>query len=143
MSRDRHNGLSATVLSRMMKLLIPSLLIYVPVYEREKGTIGQDIVDAPDSAAMWQWNQLTVIVDHAGQGFNRIERARVGTTAWFGGKKYRCISTEIGRIQEKRLYRANGKFVHEEWKTGLCIYTCHGAKFGNIQPVRITYWRLA
>jgi hypothetical protein len=124
----------------MMRLLIPSLLIYVPVYEREKGTNGQDIVDAPDSAAMWHWNQLSVIADHASQNFSRLYKTKVGATAFLGKKKYKCVSTEIGRIQNNRLYRANGRFVHEDWKTGLCIYTCYGQKIGSIQPVKLTHW---
>lgn len=124
-----------------MNLIIPTLLIRVPVYERAKGTDGQDIVDAPDSAAMWHWGHLTVIADHAGQEFSRLGRARVGTVAWLGGQRYKCILAEIGWIQDKRLHRANGRLVHEEWQTGLCIYTCHGQKFGNIQPVRLTHWR--
>lgn len=124
----------------MIKLFIPSLLIYVPVYERENGTNGQDIVDAPDSAVIFHWNQLSVVVDHASQNFSRLHKVKVGTTAFLGGKKYKCISTEVGRIQNSRLYRANGRFVHEDWKTGLCIYTCYGQKFGNIQPVTLTHW---
>lgn len=124
-----------------MKLIIPTLLIRVPVIERKKGTDGQDIVDAPFAAAMWHWNGLTVIADHAGQEFKRLGRAKAGTVAWIGGKRYKCILTEIGWIQNKRLHRANGRFVHEEWDAGLCIYTCHGQRTGEIQPVRLTNWR--
>ena len=124
-----------------LKLIIPTLLIRVPVIEREKGTDGQEIVDAPFAAAMWHWNELTVIADHAGQEFKRLGRAKVGTVAWLGETRYKCILTEIGWIQDKRLYRASGQYVHEAWTTGLCIYTCHGQKFGNIQPVRLTHWR--
>ena len=120
-----------------MKLLIPSLFIFLPVKESKD---RQATVDEPNMAAMWHWLGLTVIADHAGQGFYRLEKAKIGTTAWVGCKKYRCTSTEIGWIQDKRLYRANGCYVHEAWQTGLCIYTCHGRKLGDIQPVRLTHW---
>ena len=129
-----------------MRLLIPSLLIYVPVFERQKGTNGQEIVDAQNSAAMWKWNQLTVIADHAGQGFDRLNKVKVGrTTAFFGNSRFLCDSSEIGYIRlspnGNRLYNAKNEPVHETMKTGMCIYTCHGQRTGEIQPVRLTHWR--
>lgn len=121
-------------------LIIPSLLICVPTYERASGTNGQGIVDADNSAAMWHWNNLTIVADHAYQGFSRLEKTKVGMTAWLGKKKYRCDLTELGRIQDSRLYCSSGEYAHKRFTSGLCIYTCHGKRIGNIQPVRLTHW---
>ena len=121
-------------------LIIPLLFICVPVYERTSGTNGQDIVDADNAAAMWKWHDLTVIADHAYQGFSRLEKTKVGMTAWLGTKRYKCDLTELGRIQDSRLYCSTGEYAHKRFTSGLCIYTCHGRKIGRIQPVRLTHW---
>ena len=126
----------------MMRLIIPSLLILVSVRERASGTDGQNIVDEANVAAMWKWRALIVIADHAYQGFDRLEKARPGMKAWFNGVKYVCDRTEVGFIRDKRLYTSDGAYVHETFLTGLCIYTCHGRKLGDVQPVRLTHWRI-
>ena len=125
-----------------MLLIIPSLGIFS---RAEQGADRQAIVDSPHSC-FFRWNDLTVVVDHAYQGFDRLNKVKVNkTTAFFGNSRYLCDSSEIGYIRlspnGNRLYNAKNEPVHEAMKTGLCIYTCYGKRTGEIQPVRLTHWR--
>lgn len=141
MFRDCHNGLSTTVLARMI-LIIPTLGIFS---RADEGPDRQAIVDS-ERSCFFRWNDLTVVVDHAYQGFDRLNKVKVNkTTAFFGNSRFLCDSSEIGYIRlspnGNRLYNEKNEPVHEAMKTGLCIYTCHGQRTGEIQPVRLTHWR--
>lgn len=127
-----------------MILTIPSLLIFVPVYERTTGN-GQDIIDKPNSAVMFKWGKLTVIADHSHQNnFSNLNRAIPGKTRlYLIGKMTTpliCDSTEVGFITGNRLYNRKGEEVHRLGLDGLIIYTCIG-KRGDATDVRLTHWR--
>jgi hypothetical protein len=123
-------------------LLIPALGIFSLAIDTGN---RQEVVDS-DYSCFFQWNRLTVVVDHAYQGFSRLVKSKPGkTVAWWAGNRYRCDSTELGYIwmspNGNRLFNAKNEPVHEAIKDGLCIYTCEGKRTGDIQPVRLTHWR--
>ena len=137
--------------NRYGRLIIPSLLISVSLYHRIAGTNGQDIVDAVDSAVIWEWNRLTMIADHASQAnFNRLSRVRTGKAKAYICKSlstdvYVCDSAELGHIRlsdsGNRLYDSKWRPVHEVMHDGLCIYTCKGKSAVDVMDVYLTHWK--
>lgn len=129
-------------------LIIPSLRIYVPLYEGED---TQGIVDAPDSAVFFRMGVQDCIADHCHQeGFSRLANAVPDkTVAWIVSSEeftqYLCIRNEIGHITTENgkhyLRDANMNPVYKQNAGGLCIYTCTGKTESEITYVHLTYWR--
>ena len=131
-----------------MILTIPSLLIFTSVYERKTGN-GQDIIDRPDSAVMFQWNRLTIIADHSHQNnFGNLNRAIPGKTKLYliNGRvqSFVCDSTEVGFIYRTPtmniLHNSKGEELYRLGLDGLVIYTCVAQKTPNAVDVRLTHW---
>lgn len=135
------------------RLEIPELSIEMPLYDA-KGVNAQSIVDAADSAAIFQHGSQTMIADHVSQGmFANLINCRPGKT-----KAY--IRYQEGRSEEYLCHVSQYAHIHMigtgnvllDWRDdpvssknpgGLSIYTCLGFRHGDIQDVTLTYWKKA
>ena len=133
-----------------MLLIIPSLFIIVPLYRRKYGENGQDIVDRPKSAAIWNWGNLTVIADHVHQeNFFNLNKSVPGKTVLYiydkGIKRYICDSSEIGFTRQEGsqnvLYDSKERSVYFLNLDGLMIYTCIKRTSPEVLTVRLTHWK--
>lgn len=133
-----------------MKLLtIPSLWIFVPLFERKAGN-GQDIVDRADSAVFFCWDDLTIIVDHSHQNnFSNLNKAIPGRTKLYiyskGTKRYICDKTEVGHLKlingHNMLYDKDWQSVYHQQLDGLIVYTCIKRVRADVIDIRLTHWR--
>lgn len=118
---------------------ISSVGLDVPVYKRceENGWRElQAITDDKNSAAIFQYHSKTVVADHKHQGFDKIKKASVGTTATFQGKTYTCISKFKGHNKKTALTDWDGNDIRS-MEGSLVTYTCNE----NWRNVTILMWQ--
>ena len=93
----------------------------------------QWIVDAPATAAMFDYGGKTVIADHAAQGFKAI---RWNNTADICGHRYRKVSEYIGYNAGYDMY-AGGVPAYAVPDGEVIMYTCLD---GGGYNIAVTYW---
>lgn len=130
-------------------LTIRDLDIAVPVYVRKSG-VGQDIVDAKDSAVMFHLGSILVLADHCYQSnFANLRNAVVGKT-WFelsdknSTRRFLCTENGIGHIKTENghdhLYDWNWEQVYKN-HSGALIYTCRQKSAPDVMDVTLTFWK--
>jgi len=108
--------------------LIPDVGVNVAVYPSN----SQSIVDAKDSAGMFQALKQTLIADHNYQGFSAIRNCKPGTIAYLDNGKERCkfICTGIttGQNLKSDLVTKDNVSVSKLNVGGFTCYTCNENK---------------
>ena len=119
------------------------------------GNKAQEITDAENSAAYFQYGYQFVIADHDYQGFFKILNVKEGMTAYIeknGGEKehYKCICTADGHNYSE-MYVDTASFSNKNIDEGfpdglidlsgfknsyLVMYTCNG----STEDIYITFW---
>lgn len=136
-----------------MRLFIPSLFIFVKLTPVASSNLAQEAVDKYNSAAIWNWNNLTLIADHNNQAnFKNINKAIPGKTKLYlldkVNRKFICDKTEVGHISNLRVDNTGGKLCDANWNSifrqnldGLMIYTCIRKSAIDVMDVRLTHWK--
>ena len=107
------------------RLRIPAYGISIPLYS----SMSQGVVDAPNSAAMFGLNGLTVIGDHWNQdGFGAVRSMAIGTEVYIdypGGSvgQYHVTYRGTGTNASTNLLFSDGSPVDARYG-GLVLYTC-------------------
>lgn len=117
---------------------IPGLGLNVKCYSSWE----QSVVDAKNSAAYFIGYGHEVIADHKNQGFDKIKKCSVGTTAVFetNGKQleYVCVDKINGHNTGKDLTDNNYKSIDEYYPGALVCYTCNE----NWKNITIVFFEL-
>lgn len=136
-----------------MKLFIPSLFIFVKLTPVPSSNLAQSVVDKWNSAAIWKWNNLTLIADHSTQAnFENLRKAVPGKTKLYildkKNRKFVCDKTEVGHIvgfcpdgTGGVLRDEKGRSVFYSNLDGLMIYTCIRKSAIDVMDVRLTHWK--
>ena len=98
---------------------------------------AQEIVDLPDTAAIWWVRNKEVIADHVDAGFNVIKSENI---AYVRGIKYKKMSTYHGLNTRKIVRLDDGRPWTEVPDGDLIMITC--ADFTG-KYVTVTYWKKA
>lgn len=107
------------------RLRVPAYGISIPLYS----SMSQGVVDAPNSAAMFGLNGLTVIGDHWNQdGFGAVRSMAIGTEVYIdypGGSvgQYHVTYRGTGTNASTNLLFSDGSPVDARYG-GLVLYTC-------------------
>lgn len=105
----------------------------------------QDIVDRTDSAAIWEHKySITVIADHAYQGFSYIKGVKVGDIAYIKTKdkiiKYKAVEKTIGTNTGPDLITKDGRSIYsDDAKYSLVMYTCNSPN--NSKDITLVFWQ--
>ena len=125
------------------RLVIKDAGVDVAVFETTDFSKLQDVVDAEDSACMFNWNDgNTLIADHNYQGFKNLKKVKKNSTYAYmvtedGVKTYKCIRKLTKGWNDGSTLAFNDHTpIGEEYTGKLIIYTC------NNEPgsVTITVW---
>ena len=123
-------------------LILPWLDFSVPLYNNKKGQAGQDIVDRENSAIITYKTDggiVTLIGDHAGQGFDIIKECKntypavIQTPTY--SRIYRWAAMMLGTNTGTRLITCSGQdLAYVKW-ADLCLYTCNDSEGRDITMV--------
>lgn len=125
-------------------LLIPSIQVTVPLYEGDvydNPVETQAIVDAENSAAMFDFEGVKVIAEHVDQTFGNLSKIKVGDTAFVkqqdgSEEEFVCTGNFLGKNVGSALTDVNGASVSKMIKDGVIMYTCTD----NWEDVTVTIW---
>ena len=124
------------------RLYIPSCGVNVPLNSSVGYKKLQDVVDEEDLALMFYIAGDRMIADHAGQGFDKMKQAEVGTMAFIktktGFQKLVCTEKERADNVGYALFTDSGKRIGFVNLDGITMYTCNDFTGVN---VTITYWK--
>lgn len=117
---------------------VPSLKTATPLYKKDRGQNGQDIVDAEDSALLKYYGVGYAILDHAGsetgKGIWHVEDIKVEDVAWWitegGIEQYRCYAV-VRATQTGSTYTVKGTPVYPLSSTDILCVSC-AVKDGDV-----------
>lgn len=100
------------------------------------GAENQLATDAVDSAIYYSQNGLTIVADHASQGFGAMLSYSNGV---FLGQKIHKVSTHYGTVSddEKDIYYDDGGSFLSNYDAPIVMYTCIG---NGWMRRAVTYW---
>lgn len=110
-------------------LVIPAVGISVKL---NTGSSAQwaSIVDAPNSAAIFNFGVEKLIADHNYQGFSAIGNLNPGDKVYIktasGTTTYIVTERTTGYNRRTELYTADGRAASKVNAGGICMYTCRG-----------------
>lgn len=115
--------------------IVPCVGIDVACYYSSGSSVEykQSIVDDPDGAAYYNYNNFDIIADHSNQDFSALKNIHVGDMAYMDKgsyqQKYICTKFEYGHNDGKYLldenYNAIG-YMDDYNPGGITCYTCNG-----------------
>lgn len=128
------------ILGTKGRLYIPELGVSVALYDVPEDQIdrmGQDVVDAEDSAA-WMHRPILhgdtpMVGDHSGQDFRPLLECPVGVRAVIrtenGLKEYTCYAVDRSAVNMgKTIVDSHGRDITEDYdSSGFVCYTCNEA----------------
>lgn len=97
---------------------------------------AQKYVDAIRYGAYFMINDSPYISDHAYQEFFKLDRCKIGMTAYVYGKRYICYKVCDGLNLHDNLYYQNRTCIVPY--EGIVIYTCRDETARN---VLMTFWK--
>ena len=125
------------------EIYIPSCGLTVPIKKPVHVYPGdwQKIIDEEDQGLHYIHQNVNMLCDHAGQGFDLMKQAKVGTMAYIKSKHgiefYRCIGIESGKNVKYALLNADGGYISNKNQGDLLMYTCNDETGVSIT---ISYW---
>jgi sortase (surface protein transpeptidase) len=124
------------------RLYIPSCGVDVPLCSGIGYKKGQDVVDEENLALMEYFSGDLTICDHAGQGFDRMKKADVGTVGFIktrtGLQKIVCTGKIRGDNVRYALYYDNGGSLGFYNLDGVTMYTCNDETGVS---VTVSFWK--
>ena len=117
---------------------VPSLKTATPLYKKDRGQNGQDIVDAEDSALLKYYGVGYALLDHAGSetgnGVWHVEEIKVEDVAWWVTEEkieqYRCYAV-VRATQTGSTYTVKGTPVYPLSSTDILCVSC-AVKDGDV-----------
>lgn len=121
---------------------IPNVGLEVPLYNKGKLKSAQSLVDKENSAVLckkWKNGHCDYVVDHAGQGFDKIKKCTIEMPAFIvtedSTQYYSCVGILKGINTKQDLITSSGQSLPKIKWADLCAYCCDDMFERNITMV--------